>query len=266
MYNNDSDVRGDIMDFLSNINLKKNMLTKNELKACELISQDLNQVQLYSLTEISKVINVSKTTILRFCQKMGYSGYTEFKYDCVKYVNSLKNAERLLENENSKILNVEKIYMDTIKLLHYTLKDEELNALSQMMRKARKIRCVGEINSEVSSLQLKYALAMFGIDADVLSSSSHVKAVDLITNQNDLLIIMSASAKSHIVGQAFELKKDTGCQIALVTMNPSTPLEKESDLFLLLPSVSSLKNKSLLDSVPIFTIFVELLLHYLNDE
>lgn len=254
------------MDFLSNINLKKNTLTKNELKACELILKDLNKVQMYSLTEMSEQIKITKTTILRFCQKMGYSGYTEFRYDCVKYVNSLSNAERLIEDENEKIINVEKIYMDTIKLLHYTLKDEDFKALATMIQSARKVRCVGEINSEVTCLQLKYALAMYGIDADVLPSKANVKAVDLITNEQDLLIVMSASANSEIVKEAYNLKENNGCQIALVTMNPSTPLEAKSDMFLLLPSVAPLKNKSLLDSVPIYSLFVEILLHYLNSD
>lgn len=254
------------MDFLSNIHLKKNTLTKNELKACELICKDLNQVQMYSLTEMSEKIKITKTTILRFCQKMGYSGYTEFKYDCVKYVNSLSNAERLIEGENKEIMNVEKIYMDTIKLMHYTLKDEDIKKLSQAIYQSSRVHCVGEINSEVPSLQLKYALAMYGIHADVLPSSVHVKSIDLLANEKDLLIVFSASAKSRIVDSALELKESTHCQIALITMNPSTPLENEVDTFILLPSIVPLKNKSLLEGVPIFTIFVEILIHYLNQE
>lgn len=253
-----------MMDFLSNINLKKNTLTKNELKACELICKDLNQVQRYSLTEISKNIKITKTTILRFCQKMGYSGYTEFRYDCIQYVNSLENAERVVENKNEKIINVEKIYMDTIKLLHYTLSDEVMVNLVKSIQGAKRVRCIGEINSEVTCLQLRYALAMYGIDVDVLASVAHVKAVDLVTNEDDLLIVISAGGKTDIVKQAFELKDNTGCQIVLVTMNPSTPLEQEADVFVLLPSVATLKNKSLLDSVPIYSVFVEILLYYFS--
>lgn len=56
---------------------------------------------------MSERIDITKTTILRFCQKMGYSSDIEFKYDC--YVHSLSNAERILEDENQKIINVEKI-------------------------------------------------------------------------------------------------------------------------------------------------------------
>ena len=49
--------------------------------------------------------------------KVGYSGYAEFKYDCVKYVNSLNNAKDTVNKENNKI----KKYIDTIELMHYTL-------------------------------------------------------------------------------------------------------------------------------------------------
>ena len=52
---------------------------------------------------------------------------------------------------------------------------------------------------------------MYGIDSDVLSSSSHIKANDLIVNENDLLIVMSARAKSSIVKKALELKESNHC-------------------------------------------------------
>ena len=131
--------------------------------------------------------------------------------------------------------------MDTIKLLHYTLKDEDLKSLATSIQSARKVRCVGEINSEVTCLQLKYALAMYGIDVDVLPGTANVKAIDLITNEQDLLIVISASADSHIVKTAFDLKENTGCQIALVTMNPSTSLETARLVIFICKCLSSLK-------------------------
>lgn len=253
------------MDFLSNINLKKNLLTKNELKACELICKDLTKVQQLSLTEMSAEIKVTKTTILRFCQKMGYSGYTEFRYDCVKYVNSLNNAEDTVNRENDKIINVEKIYIDTIKLMHYTLNDEIIKRLVTLIKDARRVRCVGEINSAVTCLQLKYALAMYGIDAEVLSSPAEVKAIDLAATKDDLILMISVTGKSETIKEALALQENNCCKIALVTMNAQSHLENEVDAFILLPSVATLKNKSLLDSVPIFSVFVEILLHYIND-
>ena len=49
------------MDFLSNINLKKNTLTKNELKACELILQDLNKVQMSMKMRMQRLSMLKKS-------------------------------------------------------------------------------------------------------------------------------------------------------------------------------------------------------------
>lgn len=254
------------MDFLSNINLKKSLLTKNERKACDLICKDLVAVQKLSLTEMSAAIKISKTTILRFCQKLGYSGYSEFRYDCVKYVNSLDNAMAFSDPVNDKILHVERIYTDSIKLLHHTLSDEIMNRLVSLIKNAVRVRCVGSINSSITCLQLRHALAMFGIDVDVLTSSSEVKAVDLVASKEDLIIVISNESKSRIVKEALALKENVSCPIALVTMNAATPLKEKVDAFILLPSVATLKNKSLLESVPVFSVFVEVLLYYLNED
>lgn len=254
------------MDFLSNINLKKSTLTKNELKACEAICEDLYKVQQLSLTEMSLEIDITKTTILRFCQKLGYSGYSEFKYDCIKYVNSLSNSneEDNIEDDNSRIIRIENIYINTIKLMHHTLDNNKLIELANLIKNSRYVKVIGEINSSVSALQLRYALLMHGIDAQLLNSPAEVKAVDLCINEEDLLIVFSNSAKSATLKEAMALKANNSCKVALVTMNAQSPLEKEVESFTLLPSVASLKNKSLLDGVPIFSIFVEILLRYIN--
>ncbi|MDD8048245.1 MAG: MurR/RpiR family transcriptional regulator [Thomasclavelia sp.] len=255
------------MDFLENINLKKNTLTKNENKACELICSDLQRMQQYSLTQMSDEIKISKTTILRFCQKIGYSGYSEFRYDCIKYVNSLHNAEKngKEDQEYGKIKNVETIYNNTIKLMHYTLDDKKMVQLVKMIKSARIVRAVGEVNSSVSALQLKYALAMYGINCNVLSSSTDVKAIDLCANKDDLIVLFSASGKSEVVKETMNLKENVGCKIVLITMANDKELEEKVDNYLLLPPVATLKNKSLLDSIPIFSVFIEILLYYIND-
>ncbi|MDY4308061.1 hypothetical protein SNF32_15765 [Enterococcus mundtii] len=33
-----------------------------------------------SINELAKQCNVSRTTIMRFCQKLGFDGFSEFKY------------------------------------------------------------------------------------------------------------------------------------------------------------------------------------------
>ena len=42
----------------------------------------------YNIITIAEKIDVSKSAILRFCKKLGYSGFSDFKFDMSRFVNS----------------------------------------------------------------------------------------------------------------------------------------------------------------------------------
>ena len=164
------------MNFMDNIQLKRGTLTKNETKACDLILDDLKLVQNFSIQELSDRIGVTKTTIMRFAQKMGYSGYSEFKYDLINYVNSL---EKGTENTGDDVSYAEDVYADTIRLIHHTADEETMKKLADKIIKAKNVYLAGSINSEVSARQMYYSLLMFGIRSTVVSSAEDVRSIDL---------------------------------------------------------------------------------------
>lgn len=253
-------------DFITNINLKKNLLTKNELKACMAILDNLTDVQIFSFTDLSNKIGITKASILRFCQKIGYSGYNEFKYECIKYVNSLDNVNDTSVSHNSKIEKVASVYSEIIPLISKTTSDDKLNELSRLIRNSRKIYAVGAINSAIPCMQMHYAFLMFGYEIIVINSVEELRTIDLIVNEDDLLIVFSVSATTDIVKSSIKLKENQNIKVAIITMNNMLQNTNDLDLLINLPSVSNLKNQSLLDSVPIFTVFVEILIYYFNNK
>ncbi|AMC93477.1 hypothetical protein AOC36_05630 [Erysipelothrix larvae] len=254
------------MTFISNIENKKSSFTKNEMKACERILDNLMRVQRLSLTKMSEEINVSKTTILRFCQKIGYSGYTEFRFECIKYVNSLKNIEEKNDEKNRLITNVSQRYIDTISQFHMWLDDNDMRQIVEFIKSARIIRCIGEINSSVTCYQLRYALAMYGYNVDVLTAASEVVSIDLSTNDSDVILLISANAnpESNIIKETMRLAEGCKTPIILITMNSQTSIKQKVDLAITLPSVASGNESSLLENVPIYSVFVQVLLSYLS--
>lgn len=255
-----------IMTFITNIENKKQSLTKNELKACTRILDNLMRIQMLSLTKMSDEINVSKTTILRFCQKLGYSGYTEFRYECIKYVNSLKYQEEKEDEKNRLITSVSQKYVDAINQMHMVIDDDSMRKLAAKIQESRIIRCIGEINSSVTCLQLRYALAMYGFNVDVIESASEVTAIDLVTNSEDLILLISAKAspEAEIIKETVRLLDVCNASLALVTMNQESSIHKLADISINLPIVASGRGSSLLENVPIFSAFVQVLLAYLG--
>lgn len=253
------------MDFITNIQLKKHLLTKNELKACDAILYNTLLVQQLSFTELSEKIGITKASILRFCKKVGYSGYNEFRYECIKYVNSINNVDNDVKHEiKTKITKVERMYSDVISLMDEVINEEEIKSLIKLIKESRRIKAVGLINSSLACYQLRYAFLMFGIEVDVITSDEELRGIDIALDKDDLIIIFSASAKNQCLNRAIQFKESIGTKLALVTMNVESEYKKNVDIFITLPSISNLKNESLLNSVPIFSVFIEVLNVYFN--
>lgn len=253
------------MDFLTNIKLKKHLLTKNELRACDEILDNILLVQKLSFTELSEKIGITKASILRFCKKVGFSGYNEFRYECIKYVNSIHNVDTDDKDEiKTHITKVGHMYSDILNLMNKVIDEEEVKKLIKFIKSSRRIRAVGVINSSIPCQQLRYAFLMFGIEIDVINSVDELKAIDLSIGSKDLTIIFSVSAKSECVKNAIDYTKNVRGKTALITMNVTSEYRNDVDIFITLPSVSNLKNESLLNSVPIFSVFIEILNVYYN--
>jgi DNA-binding MurR/RpiR family transcriptional regulator len=247
------------MNFMDNIQLKRSTLTKNEAKACDMICADLKLVQNCSIQELSDRIGVTKTTIMRFAQKMGYSGYSEFKYAVINYVNSPDDRDH---SEEDRITSAENIYADTIRLIHHTADESKMKGLASEIIKARTVYLAGMINSHVSAMQMYYSLLMFGIRATVLDSVEAVKSVDMCVGRNDLVIVYSVSGKSGIMKAISELKDSTGCRVVMITSNNISSIADDS---IVLPSLSVARG-SLLEDVPVYSVFNAILVDYISQE
>lgn len=248
------------MDILANVQMNKSLLTKNELKACEAICRDFTQVQTLSLNELSERIGVTKTTILRFCQKLGYSGYSEFRYDVIRGVNQHPEDKAPAETRMERIENA---YSRTIQLIHNSVSEAQIKKLIDTASKCRKVYVAGEVNSAVSALQLRYSLLMFGIDVTLLPSSADVKVMDLTVNKNDLIILYTVSGKSGIAAEVKALKQNSRIKTCLITMNAKMTEEEWCDACIVLPSLA-VSSKSVLEDVPIFSVFNEILVYYVS--
>ena len=72
-------------------------LTKNEQALFEFVIKNMQKIQGKSIREVSSLAYVSTATFLRFVQKIGFSGYSEFT-TVIKFtlINQQQNAKEKL--------------------------------------------------------------------------------------------------------------------------------------------------------------------------
>lgn len=119
---------------------KVKQLNELELYLLEYIYKNSNVIPYLKIRDLSKNTNVSTSTILRFCKKLGYDGYSDFKF-------AIKND---LQNHHSQL--TETTYQDIIRFIrdaNDVYFEEKLKKVSQLISKADYIVFVGIGNSGI---------------------------------------------------------------------------------------------------------------------
>ena len=73
---------------IERLELNKNNLTKSEIEIMEYIKKNPMDIVQFSIIQIAEKANTSKSAVIRLCQKIGYDGFSEFKFDMSRYLVS----------------------------------------------------------------------------------------------------------------------------------------------------------------------------------
>ena len=68
-------------------------LNELEMTMYNYIITHADKVTSMTIRQLAKELNVSSTTVLRFCSKLGCEGYSEFKYQFKEYFGGTQSYE-----------------------------------------------------------------------------------------------------------------------------------------------------------------------------
>lgn len=107
-------------------------LSSNELAVLRFIYDNILEVPDMSIHELAQRISYSTSTIIRFCKKLGFSGFSEFKYALRSEIQKTSLPEEFSRNIlNSKIIT-DSLYTD-IEATSHLLSEDLLNATFQYL-------------------------------------------------------------------------------------------------------------------------------------
>ena len=195
----------------------KTSATKKEKILIDRLKElDGNVIIHMSITELANKIDIAEATILRFCKKIGYKGYQDFKIALSQDV-----AFRKVEMNNSLI---EKSFNKITSGLEFTINNLDSSMIKEVTKSilhAKKICVFGIGNSYVPTMYFYNALVKKGVNIWV-SSDSHIRnmlAVNL--TKDDFVILLSSSGKTTEMINLAKICKKTNTPIAVIT-NQST--------------------------------------------
>lgn len=232
-------IRGDIyMNPYELMTAHESEFTKSDEIIRDSILNNPEIIIKYNIISLAERINVSKSAILRFCKKLGYSGFSDFKFDMSRFIHS--GAHEAQKHE-STIEEVLEILEKSIHNLRQAISPQVLHKLAEDICNAKTVRLFGIMSSSVAATQLMYRLFQVGIPSQVVSDYFILNEINECASKDDLHIFFSASGNSFdITNCKFD---DIAAKTVLITQNNRTNFHDSVNEVIVLPSF----DKNILD-------------------
>ncbi|MFQ0992228.1 MurR/RpiR family transcriptional regulator [Gilliamella apicola] len=188
------------------INLKlrevKNDLSIKELEVAQYIMTHTQTVKNMSIQTLAKLNYVSTSTILRLCNKLGYSGFSDFKVDLIssspqKFSTDILqddiNLNDTLEDVNRKVQAMEKSSIDET---HSIVNLKALDNAIDLIITSNKIVIFGVGSSGLVGKELEYQLIKIKKDVNCHFDAHISRSIVSTLGKNDLIIIISHSGET----------------------------------------------------------------------
>ncbi|SFP75517.1 MurR/RpiR family transcriptional regulator [Caldicoprobacter faecalis] len=214
-----------------------NSLTKAEKKVADYVLENPEEVIYLSITELSERCNTGETTIVRFCRRIGLSGFQEFKLNLAKDV--IKPETSIHENvsfDDPIDIQVQKITNENVQAIANTTKLlslEEVERAVDAIVKARKIDFYGVGASGYTALDAKYKFMRLGLNVDA-NLDAHIQAISAVNlKEGDVAVGISFSGSTKDTVATCQLAKKSGATVICITNYARSPITTVADIVLL---------------------------------
>ncbi|MBF4694461.1 MurR/RpiR family transcriptional regulator [Fusibacter ferrireducens] len=235
-------------------------MTKSERLAADYIRDNPMKLVRFTLTDIAKFSGSSNAAIIRLCKKLGYDGFSEFKFSMSKYL--LSNIPSAENGNTDSITEITNNYIKFISQIPNFINKIDIQNLADFIQNANYITLWGVNRTYLAANQLFNRLMRLGIPSNAISDIVQMSDYSDILKQGDLCILFSIAGKgSRLYPELLQRLKERGCTTVLITMSPNLKaISKNTDITIVLPYIGQAQTQNFYDDQAIFLIFIEILL------
>lgn len=211
------------------IHALKGLATNKERKLIEGLEQIEREKLVYmSITELASQLKMAEATVVRFCKKLGYNGFQDFKLSLIKELGTMERSD-----VSSTVKRIARQMTDAITETSYGMDYDKCLEIARLLVQAKKIGAFGVGNSAVPAMEIGNILARIGINV-VVTPDPHMQAITTShMTENDVVILISVSGSTKDIIDVAEIAKRNGVKVVVITCYDRSPLAKYGDYVLL---------------------------------
>ena len=241
------------MNVLENIHIHYDELTKKDKDIADYILEYPKKFCRQDMNDFTSEMNVSKSALIRFSKKLGYSGYSELRYELSRiiFIGGEKRQELY-----TPIEIIGHGYIECLTALIEELDSELIETIAKKIWQANKIKLFGYNESALPPQHLAIRGTLLNLDFAVYTNRDYFATQFKNMHKEDLAIIYSVKDHAKVYAS---LLKNREMPALVITMSPKNFSLMSEDFMVNLPN-PSISKAGLLDEQVLFYVFNEILL------
>lgn len=214
------------MDFYSLISTNTKKLNDNECEILNFCMKNPKMIKEIKISELAEETYTSSASIVRFCKKLGFSGFAEFKASLS--LNTKNN------NKNSSSINLFGDINKSIELIN----ENTINEVIGILHNANRIEFFGEGSSRIVCSEVAKKFRTIGKTSFNYDDNSMMYISANTLTENDVVFAISISGETNQVLKALNIAKSKNAKIISLTDLSNNSQSKLSDKSLFITSTS----------------------------
>lgn len=210
---------------LDRIYASREIATKTEKKIIEgILDISPSEIIYLSISDLAARLNVAEATLVRFCKKLGYIGFQDFKLHLSQEANMNNNL-----TDDCAAQRIALQMVDAINETSRSIKYDECLKIADKVVNAKKICAFGVGNSSITAMEITNVLARIGLTV-TYTPDGHLQAmVASNLSERDVVILISVSGSTKDIIDVADIAKKNGATIVVITCYDRSPLAKYAD-------------------------------------
>lgn len=220
---------------LMKIHGHEKVFTSSEKKVADVIERHPAQVVYLSVVELAEKADVGETTVLRFCRKLGFKGYQEFKLALAKD-NIVEAEEERVAPDSGMEGTVKKVtdaHLGAIRETVSLVDPRKLEKAVEMIRTSDHIQFCGVGTSGITAMDAWSKFMRIGLKSSAITDTHFQLMTAATLSKNDLLIGFTVSGSSVDTVKSMEMARKNGAKTIAVTQFARSPITQFADLVIL---------------------------------
>ncbi|WP_045521837.1 MurR/RpiR family transcriptional regulator [Neobacillus niacini] len=244
-------------NLIHGITVNMELFTSTEAELAKYIIENTDEVSQLSISQIAKKLHISAATITRFCQKISFSGFNEFRHELKRYVD-LRNKPTTT-SDIKEIDYFSKLYQNHLEIIETTFRKityPDIQQAVSLLTHAKKVHVYGIGNSGIAAQEFKWKFFRIGVNVDSITDP-HQAVIDAsLSTENSLVIGISVSGKTKEIIHAVKIAKKQDATILAITSEKTSELSQLADLTLLVMSKKNMHMaQNISPTLPLFLLY-----------